>query len=90
MHLSAGSKTNLTKWAGRQGRLHLNPRREATCSACGMVVRQHAANVRHAADVGLGFAHVGVRESPGFLGVWRSGCLSGRHMVDERLFLMQL
>ena len=30
-----------------------------------------------------------VRESPGFLGFWRSGRLSGRLMVDERRFPVQ-
>ena len=51
VHLSPGSTASATKWVVSHGRLHLNADPQLTCSACGMVTRQHAANVRYAARV---------------------------------------
>ena len=59
VHLSAGSKATAAAaaWASR-ARVHVNARPETTCSACGMVTRQHAANVRYAARRNVTFDHV--------------------------------
>ena len=58
VHLSKVSSSRVQEIPGK---LWLNPERVETCSGCGSVTRQHAANVVYAAyTLGLDFAHVAI------------------------------
>ena len=57
VHVSRSATLDAAAWPAR--RVLVNPSREETCSSCGMVTRQHAANVRFAAFEALvDFSHV--------------------------------